>query len=1554
MEYGGSTVLNCTELSTNGWCATSTYGYSGSYYDYRYCTGPEDWMPPDYLGKTSCGDEGCTTVTGEYCVDFNYGGVSYEGSCTIETESWCATSTNADGTYATWAYCGFGNSVAGDECTFPFSHGGGEFYSCTQHTENGWCATSVYANTLEPYTTKSCGAGDYLDWTDVLAEKLDYDALYGTGGQDFTVSGEQCVPMTYGGVYYEGCTDGTYQWCATSTYEDGSYQTYGYCGYGNSTGDQCAFPFMYNGAEYTTCTSPDSSGWCATSVYKHERTYYSYKYCNEAEQALGRSTVSYGSGTTVTGQDCVPMIYNNVYYTGCTEETTSGWCATETYEDGSYKSYAYCGYGDSVNGDNSPCVFPFKYNNIDYTTCTYASSSGWCATSIMEFDINDSDNYYTYKYCSEEEASALGNTEVAKGSGHTVTGEQCVPMIESGVKVMKCSYSWGADDPWCATSVTDSGSYSTWEYCGYGNMNEDECTFPMIYDGVTYNNSCVPEGHSWCATSVKEETQAYYTYRWCTFEDHYKLGRGAVGGYETYGSGTTVEGYTCVPGYIYQGHAYDKCTSNDRDGLCATQVNENDGLADWYYCGYGNPDENKCVKMYYNGEWYPNCTEQSTSGWCATSTYLDYSYSGWKYCEEADWAAPEVEVVCETCPTTVTGQTCVPFMYNGELIDTCTDDSTPWCATSVDSANNYVDWAYCGHGDSTGDECYFPFKTTDSSYGVWYDTCTDTDSSGWCATSTYSSGYYYSWKYCDAEEQALGRTSADFGAGTTVTGESCVPMVYGGVYYEKCTSEEYSWCATSVDSNQYYSTWAYCGYGDDGGDTCVYPFDYNGETYNDCADQDSASPWCATSVYELTLGYYSWKYCDASDLGEEETAWGSSLASNGCVFPFSYLGVTYLACTSVGGGGQEWCATSVDSSGNYQTWQYCEADAEAEGGSSGSDAETESASASSSGMRTMSNEDCVPMIYGGVYYDACTDDTYGWCATSTDSDLAYQTWGYCRLGDGENCYYPFKYAISSGNVHYDCIQRAEYGGYGWCATSTYTDGTYSGWKYCDAEDVELSNNSDGEATTVTGENCVPMTYGGVYYEGCTGEEEYSWCATSTYSEGGAYSSWGYCGTSGNGNCVFPFTDSSYPGVNYYTCAFYTDNTVGYCATATYKNTNLYYSQKVCDESEMALGYTDVKRGGGYTIDGDECVPMIYGGANYLACTSDTDDWSWCATSTSDAGTWATYQYCGYGSDANGTCVPMIYNGVYYEGCTEQSTSGWCATSAYENTKAYNTWKYCEESDWLATTDTASAESAAATSTDTTVTGQDCVPMIYGGVSYDGCTSTDQYGWCATSTNSDLSYSTWAYCGYGDSYGDDCYYPFYYNGVTYYECAGGDQLGVAWCATSVYQNYEYYSTKYCDEDDLAASSGSTSGEGESGAESASLGSGSGTGSGTGSGSGSGSGSGYGSGSGSSEEDSRAIRTVSGEDCQFPFIYKGEYYYECTTKDFGTIPWCATSVGSDYSVQDWNYCQASNSGSSDSTSSSSSGSGSSSESSESESKYYPYQYSFDICLTLYFNS
>ena len=61
-------------------------------------------------------------------------------------------------------------------------------------------------------------------------------------------------------------------------------------------------------------------------------------------------------------------------------------------------------------------------------------------------------------------------------------------------------------------------------------------------------------------------------------------------------------------------------------------------------------------------------------------------------------------------------------------------------------------------------------------------------------------GTYYSYKYCDADELALGMTSLDLGVGTTVTGEDCVPMVYSGVKYEKCTADYYSKCGSSLSS----------------------------------------------------------------------------------------------------------------------------------------------------------------------------------------------------------------------------------------------------------------------------------------------------------------------------------------------------------------------------------------------------------------------------------------------------------------------------------------------------------------------------------------------------------------------------------------------------------------------------------------------------------------------------------------------------------------------------------------------------------------------------------
>ena len=52
---------------------------------------------------------------------------------------------------------------------------------------------------------------------------------------------------------------------------------------------------------------------------------------------------------------------------------------------------------------------------------------------------------------------------------------------------------------------------------------------------------------------------------------------------------------------------------------------------------------------------------------------------------------------------------------------------------------------------------------------------------------------------------------------------------------------------------------------------------------------------------------------------------GGDDANQQCVFPFSYEGVTYEHCTSVGNNGTQWCSTEVDENGEYVSgkWGNC-------------------------------------------------------------------------------------------------------------------------------------------------------------------------------------------------------------------------------------------------------------------------------------------------------------------------------------------------------------------------------------------------------------------------------------------------------------------------------------------------------------------------------------------------------------------------------------------------------------------------------------------------------
>ena len=119
--------------------------------------------------------------------------------------------------------------------------------------------------------------------------------------------------------------------------------------------------------------------------------------------------------------------------------------------------------------------------------------------------------------------------------------------------------------------------------------------------------------------------------------------------------------------------------------------------------------------------------------------------------------------------------------------------SLAWCATSADSDLNYLTYAYCGYGNTNGDQCAYPF--IDSS-GNEVNECAgqDTSTPWWliqalimleiinethtrCATAVYDSGYYYSTKNCNFYDLTATSSAKSYGSGTTVTGETCVPMV---------------------------------------------------------------------------------------------------------------------------------------------------------------------------------------------------------------------------------------------------------------------------------------------------------------------------------------------------------------------------------------------------------------------------------------------------------------------------------------------------------------------------------------------------------------------------------------------------------------------------------------------------------------------------------------------------------------------------------------------------------------------------------------------------------
>uniref|UniRef100_A0A8C6Y5P5 Fibronectin type-II domain-containing protein n=1 Tax=Naja naja TaxID=35670 RepID=A0A8C6Y5P5_NAJNA len=86
---------------------------------------------------------------------------------------------------------------------------------------------------------------------------------------------------------------------------------------------------------------------------------------------------------------------------------------------------------------------------------------------------------------------------------------------------------------------------------------------------------------------------------------------------------------------------------------------------------------------------------------------------------------------------------------------------------------------------------------------------------------------------------------------------------------------------------------------------CVFPFIYNGKSYNSCTrdGQEDGKLWCAiTENYDSGL---KWRLCNGEPKAD-------------CVFPFIFRGQSYDNCTSDGRADNErWCSLTSNADTNH-------------------------------------------------------------------------------------------------------------------------------------------------------------------------------------------------------------------------------------------------------------------------------------------------------------------------------------------------------------------------------------------------------------------------------------------------------------------------------------------------------------------------------------------------------------------------------------------------------------------------------------------------------------
>nr|XP_010590043.2 LOW QUALITY PROTEIN: matrix metalloproteinase-9 [Loxodonta africana] len=162
-------------------------------------------------------------------------------------------------------------------------------------------------------------------------------------------------------------------------------------------------------------------------------------------------------------------------------------------------------------------------------------------------------------------------------------------------------------------------------------------------------------------------------------------------------------------------------------------------------------------------------------------------------------------------------------------------------------------------------------------------------------------------------------------------GAAChFPFTFQGRSYTACTADGRSdgqlWCSTTADydtDRQFGfcpSERLYTQHGNDNGKPCVFPFTFEGRSYSACTTDGRSDGyrWCAT-----TANYDQDKLYGFCPTRADSTVTGGNSPGELCTFPFVFLGEEYTACTREGRrDGRLWCATTSNFDRDKK-WGFC-------------------------------------------------------------------------------------------------------------------------------------------------------------------------------------------------------------------------------------------------------------------------------------------------------------------------------------------------------------------------------------------------------------------------------------------------------------------------------------------------------------------------------------------------------------------------------------------------------------------------------------------------------